>query len=67
MARLLCTWQQKAVWQYWRNYGSFFKEAKLNEDELMNKFLLAKNKYTYTDWNRAEEKGTLESLETLWI
>jgi len=55
------------VWQYWRNYGSFFKEAKLNEDELMNKFLLAKNKYTYTDWNRAEEKGTLESLETLWI
>ena len=28
---------------------AFFKEAQLNEDELMNKLLLAKDKYTYTD------------------
>jgi hypothetical protein len=67
MVRLLCTWQQKAVLRYWRNYGLFFKEAQLNEDELMNKLLLDKDKYTYIDWNRVAEKGILEALGTLRI
>ena len=44
----------------------FFKESQLNEDKLNNELLLAKDKYTYTDWKRAPEKSSLEELEILW-
>jgi hypothetical protein len=40
-----------------------FKESKLNEDKLNNELLLAKDKYTCTDWNRAAEKSSVEELE----
>jgi hypothetical protein len=67
MVRLLCTWQQKAVWRYWRKCGLFVKETHLNEHELKNKLLLAKDKCRYTDCNRAAEKGSLEALQALRI
>jgi len=67
MVRLLCTWQQKAVWRSWRKRGLFVKETQLNEHKLKNKSLLTTDKRTYTNWNRAAEKGSLETLEALWI
>jgi len=43
----------------------FFKEYQLKEDKLNNELLLAKDKYTYADWNRAAEKSNLEESEML--
>jgi hypothetical protein len=31
MVRLLCTWQQKAVWWYWRKYGLFLRKPNLTK------------------------------------
>jgi len=65
MVRLLCTWQQKAVWRYWRKYGLFFEEAQLNKDELKNKLLLAKDDYGHTDWNQAAEKSQFRVIRDI--
>ena len=42
------------------------KAAQLNQNELMNKLLLTKDKCGYTVLHRAAESGNLEALETLW-
>jgi hypothetical protein len=34
--RLLCTWQQKAVWRYWRNCGILLKKIKSKTSNIRN-------------------------------
>ena len=46
--------------------GRGAKEVQLNEGELKNELLLAKDRYEYSAWNPAAGRSSLESLGTLW-
>jgi len=44
----------------------FVKIAQLNQEELQNKLLLAKDKYGHTAWLKGAQGGSSKALEILW-